>query len=79
MLESVAFSSMTQARGPPYRTIDMFDELVAKIVPSNHDKTVDELLNELIPIVDHLCQNVINSFRALMTFFSFSKRKNKKQ
>lgn len=79
MLESVAFSSMTQARGPPYRTTDMFDELVAKIVPSNHDKTVDELLNELIPIVDHLCQNVINSFRALMTFFSFSKRKNKNQ
>lgn len=71
MLESVAFSTMTQARGPPYRTIDMFDELVAKIVPSDRNKTVDELLNELIPIVDHLCQNVINFFCALMASFIF--------
>lgn len=71
MLESVAFSTMTQARGPPYRTIDMFDELVAKIVPSDRNKTVDELLNELIPIVDHLCQNVINFLCALMASFIF--------
>ena len=49
---------MTQARGPPYRQIDMFDELVAKVVPTDREKTAEELLEDLIPIVDHLCQNV---------------------
>ena len=49
---------MTQARGPPYRVVDMFDELIASVTPSDKEKSSEELLAELIPIVDHLCENV---------------------
>ncbi|XP_047135249.1 myotubularin-related protein 13 isoform X1 [Hydra vulgaris] len=57
VLDSVSFSTMTQARGPPYRVVDMFDELLATVTPSDKEKSTEELLAELIPIVDHLCEN----------------------
>jgi len=49
---------MTQARGPPYRVIDMFDKLVVEFVPSTTKKSVQDSLNDLISIVDQLMNNV---------------------
>ena len=58
VFDSVSFSAMTQARGPPYRVVDMFDELIAKVDPPQKEKNIRELLADLLPIVDHLCENV---------------------
>lgn len=54
---------MTQTRGPPYRVIDMFDRLVVEFLPSEKQKDVQELLNDLIRIVDELMNNVRLQFR----------------
>ena len=47
-----------QAKGPPYRVIDMFDRLVVEFLPKEKKKNVQELLNDLISIVDELLNNV---------------------
>lgn len=57
VLDSVGFSAMTQSRGPPYREVDMFDELIANAKPLQEKKSAGELIQDLLPIVDHLCQN----------------------
>ena len=49
---------MMQARGPPYRVVDMFDDLISKADPPTKVKEIRELLADLVPIVDFLCQNV---------------------
>ena len=60
VLDSVGFSTMTQAKGPPYRVIDMFDRLVVEFLPKPGKKSIQELLSDLISIVDELMANVIN-------------------
>ena len=61
---------MTQAKGPPYRVIDMFDRLVVEFLPKPGKKSIQELLSDLISIVDELMANVINyKFNLLMNVF----------
>lgn len=63
---------MAQKRGPPYRIVDMFDELIAKVDPPEKEKDIRELLADLLPIVDHLCENV--SVLILLYFFCIFER-----
>jgi len=59
VLESVAFSTFITQRGSPFRSCDLFDELVAKTEAkqSTENETLEELMGKIQTIADILYRN----------------------